>query len=142
MTLTSGPVPAPHRASTRPGVRSRLAVGAALLVLLTVGGGAAPAAMSTTSAVHRQPNGVLVVDSGRVTVVYDGHVIDQARLLELNERHRATFYAGDVAAAEHGHAHVFDTMAELDAYSARLLEGDQDQTFAPAAPNGTAAEDR
>lgn len=89
------------------------------LLMLTFSGGAAPAG---TPPVHRQHNGVLVVDSQRLSVLYQGQLISQRQLSALTEHRRGMFYAGDVASAERGHAHAFDTMAQLDTYSRHLSE--------------------
>ena len=96
----------------------RVTLGVAVAAALLFSGGAAVAA---TSAVHHQTNGVVVVDSQRLSVVYHGHLISQSQLVELNKHHEAMFYAGDVKSAEQGDAHAFDTMAELDAYSQQLI---------------------
>jgi len=64
---------------------------------------------------------VLVADSQRLSIVCHGHLISQAQLDALNTRHLGMFDAGDVPSAEQGHAHAFDTMAQLDSSSRQLV---------------------
>ena len=97
----------------------RMALGGVVSALVVAAGAAASAAAGP--AVHRQANGVIVVDSRRLRVRYDGRLISQAELSRLNHHHKAMFSAGDVPSAERGYGHAFDTMGELDAYSRQLL---------------------
>lgn len=123
MTTTHSAATPVARARRRVVARRRLGgrrlVLVAALSALAVGGGAATAG---TLAVHRQTNGVVVVDSQRLSIAYHGHRISQAQLDALNTRHLGEFCAGDVTSAEQGHAHAFDKMAQLDACSQQLVK--------------------
>ncbi len=72
-------------------------------------------------AVYRNSNGVAVVNSQQLDVIYQGQRISQADLAKLQTKHLAMFTAGDVPSAKLGVMHAFDTQTQLDTYRAQYL---------------------
>jgi hypothetical protein len=64
-------------------------------------------------------NAMIQTEQQDLDVIYQGERIDQAQLQALNDKGLALFTASDVdTATELDAMRAFDTMAELDAYSA------------------------
>ena len=99
-----------------------LAVGAVLVCLL-VGGGVAAAAALTVTAAERGGADSVQVGADTLDVLYDGTRISPDDLVALTKVGQGTFTAADVDTAHDLHAtRAFDTLEELDAYSAAYLE--------------------
>ncbi len=99
-----------------------LVVGAALACLL-VGGGVAAAGALTVTAAERGGSDSVQVGADTLDVLYDGRRISQDDLVVLTKAGQGTFTAADVDTAHDLHAtRAFDTLEELDAYSAAYVE--------------------
>ena len=105
------------RRTTRP-----LVAGAVLVCLLVLAGLAAAVAITVTAA-GRSSAAAVVVDSDVLDVLYDGNRITQDDLVELTKVGKGTFSTSDVDTERDLHAtRAFDTLDQLDAYSAAYLE--------------------
>ena len=98
-----------------------LVVGSLLVCLLLVAGLAAAVAITVTAA-ERSGSAAVVVDSDMLDVLYRGHRITQDDLVALTKEGLGTFTVADVDTERDLHAtRAFDTLEELDAYSAAYV---------------------
>ena len=106
---------------TRPHRAGGFVVGA-LLVCVLVGGGLAAAVAITLTAANRSAADSVVVDADMLDVLYEGRRITQDDLAALTKAGRGTFTTTDTDTEQDLHAmRAFDTLEELDAYSADYL---------------------
>jgi hypothetical protein len=118
-TMLADPPLAEVRAVPR---RLRPVVVGALLVIVLVGVGLAAAVSITVTAAGRTSSDAVVVESDMLDVLYDGRRITQDDLVALTKLGRGTFTAADVDTERDLHAtRAFDTLEEIDAYSAAYL---------------------
>jgi hypothetical protein len=97
-------------------------VAGAVLVCVLVGAGLAAAVAITLTAAHRSATDAVSAGSVMLDVLYDGHRITQDDLAALTKQGRGTFTTTDPDTENDLHAtRAFDTLAELDAYSAEYL---------------------
>ena len=112
----------PRAESLATSQRTRPLVVGALLVCLLVCAGLAAAVAITVTAAGRSSSEAVVVDSDVLDVLYDGHRITQDDLVALTKAGKGTFTVTDVDTEQDLHAmRAFDTLEELDAYSAAYL---------------------
>ncbi|WP_426594074.1 hypothetical protein ACPPVS_01070 [Cellulomonas sp. McL0617] len=117
-TMLADP-PKPARATTPP---TRGLLVAAVLVFVLVVAGLAAAVAITVTATHRGSSDSVVVDSDTLDVLYQGRRITQDDLVELTRAGKGTFTTTDADTEHDLHAtRAFDTLEELDAYSADYL---------------------
>ena len=106
---------------TRPHRAGGFVVGA-LLVCVLVGGGLAAAVAITLTAANRSAADSVVVDADMLDVLYEGRRITQDDLAALTKAGQGTFTTTDTDTEQDLHAmRAFDTLEELDAYSADYL---------------------
>jgi len=118
-TMVSDPPLSESRATPQP---QRSVVVGSLLVCLLVGAGLAAAVAITVTAAGRNSSEAVVVTSDALDVLYDGHRITQDDLVALTKVGKGTFTVTDVDTERDLHAmRAFDTLQELDAYSAEYL---------------------
>ena len=111
----------PVEARTVPRRTGGSVLAAVLVCLLVVGGLAAAVAITLTTA-HRSAADTLSVESATLDVLYDGRRITQDDLAALTKVGRGTFTTTDADTERDLHAtRAFDTLEELDAYSAQYL---------------------
>jgi hypothetical protein len=104
------------QAPTRPSPLRRrpLVLAIAAVSVLTVGVGGA---VTGSQIVHRNANGVTVVEGQQLHVIYHGTLINQDEYAGLTDKGKGLFTATDVdTARELGAMRAFDTQALLDAY--------------------------
>ena len=118
-TMSADPPLADSRANPR---RTRPLVVGALVVSLLVGAGLAAAVAITVTAAGRSGSAAVVVDSDALDVLYRGQRIPQDDLVALTKDGLGTFTVADADTQRDLHAtRAFDTLEELDAYSAAYL---------------------
>lgn len=102
--------------------RTRPLVVGSLLVSLLVLAGLSAAAAITVTAAERSSSEAVVVDADMLDVLYRGERITQDDLVALTKDGFGTFTVSDVDTERDLHAtRAFDTLEELDAYSADYL---------------------
>ncbi|WP_028050524.1 hypothetical protein [Cellulomonas sp. URHD0024] len=102
--------------------RTRPLVAGALLVCLLVGVGLAAAVAITFTAAGQSDSAAVVVGSDMPDVLYGGRRITQDDLVALTKVGLGTFTVADVDTQRDLHAtRAFDTLQELDAYSAAYV---------------------
>jgi hypothetical protein len=118
-TMAADPPLAESRTNPR---RTRPLIVGALVVSLLVGGGLAAAVAITVTAAGRSGSAAVVVDSDALDVLYRGQRIPQDDLVALTKDGLGTFTVADADTQRDLHAtRAFDTLEELDAYSAAYL---------------------
>lgn len=118
-TMLADPPLVESRATPR---RTRPLVAGAVLVCLLLGAGMAAALAVTISAAGRTGSDAVVVRSDTLDVLYGGRRISPDDLAALTKAGKGTFTVSDVDTERDLHAtRAFDTLKELDAYSADYL---------------------